>query len=108
MACYSAGCNFLLFNVGFMKTPSGFEIDRGTDILQFTLFACNKINTVLLVTRKIVLNVVAVLGNKTRKFFGFFEVILANITFFGRTLKASRVFPILSRSIIGFRQFCGN
>ena len=61
MACYSAGCDFLLFNVGVMKAPSGFEIGRGINVLQFTLFACDKINTVLLV----MLNVVAILGNKT-------------------------------------------
>ena len=69
MACYSAGCDFLLFNMGFMKTPSGVEIDCGTKVLQFTLFACDKINTVLSVTRKMMLNVVAIFGNKTREFF---------------------------------------
>ena len=90
-----------------MKTPPAFEIDRGTDILHFTLFACDEINTVVLATRKMMLNVVAVLGNKTIKFFGFFKVILANITFLQEHTKHPGCFPF-SGSIIGFRQFCGN
>ena len=55
--------------MGFMKTPSGFEIDRGTDILEFTFFVCDPINTILLAARKMTLYVVATVGNKTRKYF---------------------------------------